>query len=250
MSTKLSRIGLWFLSAALVLASQACSPAPKGTTATSEAPLETQASPVEAPSTPASPTESIPENSLSPTLTPTSSGNASPTFASPTLATVTITAVKGNLFVRRGPDVAFNPVSVLMEGQSAPALARDVLGKWVQIEIPGETEKTGWVSIQSKYSLVSGNVRDLPNPDKTDWPVLASVQNCTYHQMEVRPGEITILPITDFPDNSVRLNPGIYTIHDVEVAGSPTVLTVEIREGSEVEVLKDGNGDRRKCPES
>jgi len=46
----------------------------------------------------------------------------------------------------------------------------------------------------------------------------------------------------------VRVNPGIYSVVDVDVDGYPEVLTVEIREGSAVDIVVDGNGEKKKCP--
>ncbi len=180
------------------------------------------------------------------TVSPTSI--ATPISMTPTLQPITVTAVKGNVFIRRGPDLAFDPVSVLMDGQTARALARDVLAKWVQIQIPGQAGRTGWISIQTRFIELDGNVMKLPEIMPTDWPVLASLRNCTQHDMEADPGGISIPAVASFPDNDVQINPGIYTIHDTNVDGSPQVMKVEIREGSEIDIRIDGDGNHRKCP--
>jgi hypothetical protein len=159
-----------------------------------------------------------------------------------------VSAVKGNLFIRRGPDLAYDSVSVLMDGQSAKALARDVLSKWVQISIPDDPQKTGWISIQSHYTIVSGDVASLPEVTPTDWPMLAFLQNCTHHLMRADPGGIFIPAVDHFQENYAQLNPGVYTVYDIEVDGSPEVLQVEIKEGSEIDIRDDGNGEHRKCP--
>ncbi len=181
------------------------------------------------------------------TITPPAVSTATPS-ATETTSTVTISAAKGNLFIRRGPDLAFNPVSVLMNGQSANALARDVLAKWVQIPIPGRTEDTGWVSIQTQFSRIDGDVMSLPEILPTYWPVLAFLRNCTYHQMEVEPGDMVIPPLNAFPDNRMQINPGVYTVHDIDVDGSPEVLSVNMREGVEIDIRQDGAGFHKKCP--
>jgi hypothetical protein len=171
---------------------------------------------------------------------------------SPTQApeAVIVTAVKGNLFIRRGPDLAYNAVSVLVDGQSGRAVARDVLGGWLQIFIPDHPQETGWISIQSRYSEVKGDLMSLPEFMPTDWPAQAWLRNCTEHQMLVNPAGILISAVNNFPDNEVQLNPGVYTVHDIEVDGSPEVMELEIREGSEEDILDDGDGDHRKCPSS
>lgn len=160
---------------------------------------------------------------------------------------IVVSAVKGNVFIRRGPELAFNPVSVLMDGQSARALARDVLSKWLQISIPDHPGETGWISIQTHFIEVSGDVKDLPESTPTDWPILASLRNCTHHLMIAQPAGIFIPAANTFPDNEVQINPGVYTVHDIEVDGSPEVMEVEIKEGSEIEIRNDGNGEHKKC---
>jgi hypothetical protein len=168
--------------------------------------------------------------------------------STPNPTTIVVTAVNGNVFIRRGPDLAYNAVSVLMDGQSARALARDVLAKWVQIPIPGHPNETGWISIQTRFVAVNGDPVELPEIAPTDWPVLASLRNCTYHYMVAEPGGIVIPAVYNFPDNDVQINPGVYTIHDIEVDGSPEVMEVEVREGLQIDILYDGDGDRKKCP--
>lgn len=168
---------------------------------------------------------------------------------SPPPSVVTITAVDGNLFIRRGPHLAFNSISVLYEGESVTALGRDMLGRWVQIPIPSQPDKTGWISIQTSFSHVSGDVLDLPVIDTVDWAVAAYLRNCTHHQMLVQPGEIVIPPSYDFPYNEMRIYPGIYTVYDLDVLGEPEVMdNVELKEGLLIEIREDASGERRKCP--
>jgi hypothetical protein len=156
--------------------------------------------------------------------------------------------VKGNLFIRRGPDLAYNPIAVLIEGQSAPILAHDVLGKWVEIPVPSLPGKTGWISIQTVFSSVSGNFMDTLEVQPTDWPIASYIRNCTNHQMIVEPGDTTLASLLNSPDNEMWIYPGIHHVYDTEVDGQPEVLTVDLREGMRVDVRVDGKGDHRKCP--
>lgn len=166
----------------------------------------------------------------------------------PVAARVRVTAKKGNVFVRRGPDFAFNDIGVLFDGQSATALARDVLAEWVEVPLPGQANQTGWISIQSQYTLVDGDVMTLPEVEPTYYPVAASLRNCTLHQMLITPGNIILPSLDNFPANEVRVNPGAYVVLDTDVDGYPQVLKVEVREGSSTEVRVDGDGEKRKCP--
>lgn len=177
-----------------------------------------------------------------PTSTPTEFSPA-PT----SLPEVTITAVKGNLFIRRGPDLAYNPIGVLYNGTRADAIARDVLSGWVQILIPNSGHK-GWVSVQTNYSRVEGDLHALPDFTSTDWPVAAYLRNCTQHEMYILPGEITLPSSLGYPENETWLYPGKYTVYDLDVADYPEVMKVDIREGSDIEILVDGVGEHRKCP--
>ncbi|MDD2923231.1 MAG: hypothetical protein PHQ36_13175, partial [Anaerolineales bacterium] len=80
--------------------------------------------------TPALPTA---QNIASPTQTeivPTQTAQAYPTatLILPTETSapqVTIRAVNGNIFIRRGPDMAFNPVGVLYKDSTALVVAHD-----------------------------------------------------------------------------------------------------------------------------
>ena len=197
--------------------------------------------------------ETVAVESPAATATASTTPTTAPATATETLPSATpqpevvIHAVKGNLFIRRGPDMAFNPIGVLYKDTSTPVLARDVLSNWVQIVIPDSDQK-GWVSLQTQYSQVDGDLRTLPELAPTDWPLPAYLRNCTHHQMYILPAEVILLSSLDHPDNMVWLNPGTYTVYDMDVAGEPEVTTVEVREGVTVEILDDGAGEHRKCP--
>jgi hypothetical protein len=169
-----------------------------------------------------------------------------PTIVAPS-SKVTLNVVNGNLFIRRGPDMAFNPVGVLYKDTSVKVLARDVLSNWVQVKVPN-SEKTGWVSIKSEYSQIEGELKDLPEYTPTEWPTAAYLRNCTHHQMYILPSEIIISSSLAYPENEIWIYPGTYTIYDIDVSGDPEVMKVTIQEGANVEILEDGLGGHRKCP--
>jgi hypothetical protein len=104
------------------------------------------------------------------------------------------------------------------------------------------------VSIQTDYSQIEGELKDLPEYTPTEWPTAAYLRNCTYHQMYVLPSEIVIPSSLAFPENEVWIYPGSYTVQDIDVAGDPEVIKITIQEGSNVEILEDGLGGHRKCP--
>lgn len=185
------------------------------------------------------------------TATPIVNPSASPTnIASPmpTLVDVSISAVNGNLFIRRGPDLAYNQVGALMRGETATVLARDVLAEWVEVMLPSKPDKTGWISVQTKYAVVHGNMMRLPARAITDWPAAAYIRNCTFHEMFILPEETIIPALSDSPDNEISLNPGIYKIYDSAVSGHPVVMEVNLSEGNTVDIVLNGNAEHHKCP--
>ncbi len=163
-------------------------------------------------------------------------------------ARVTVIATHGNVYIRRGPDLGFNPIGALLDGQSATALARDVLSEWVEIGLPDQPGKTGWVSVQTQFTTIDGDLATLPEEQPDIWPVGATIRNCTFHQMLITPGNVIIPSVDNFPANDVRVDPGTYVIVDTDADGYPQVLKVEIREGSAVDIRVDGNGEKKKCP--
>lgn len=180
-----------------------------------------------------------------PTQTPVPTGTALP--AATAVPQVTISAVGGNVFIRRGPGMAYNPIGVLYQGTSQVILARDVLSRWVEVSLPN-SEKTGWIYLNSGFSKVEGELASVPDFTTTDWPVPGYLINCTHHDMYIMPGEVILPASFDYPPNDVWLYPGFYTVQDIMVPGEPKVLDIEMREGIDIEIRVDGSGEKRKCP--
>ncbi|MBI5824382.1 MAG: SH3 domain-containing protein [Chloroflexi bacterium] len=188
--------------------------------------------------------DSTPLASPPPTLAPTA------VVILPTpLPSVTITAATGNIFIRRGPGLPYNPIGVLSKGASARVIAQDVLSDWVQINIP-DSETTGWVSIQTMYSKVDGDLSQLPDFTFTDWPLPAYIKNCTEHDMFIAPGEIYLSSLYTNAQykNEVQVNPGSYVAYDLFVPGEPEAQEIEIREGVTAYITINGLGEEHKCP--
>jgi len=226
----------WLIALAVIVFSQACAVA---TPPISGAPSLQPAKLL--------PTQSLPLNTPTPII---QNDPITPTAAIPTNTVgVTVTVVNGNVFIRRGPNLAYNPISVLKKGESAAGLARDVLARWVQIPMPDQPDKTGWVSIQTDHTIVNGNVMDLPEFMTVDWPAASYFRNCTHHQMILRPGDTIIPSLYGAPDNEVWIFPGTYTVYDFDLPDQPEVMSaVDLREGIEIDIRVDGSGETRKCP--
>ncbi len=163
------------------------------------------------------------------------------------LSNVSISAVKGNVYIRRGPGMAYNPIAVLYKDASTPVVGRDVLSRWAQVTIP-DSDKTGWIYIKSDYAKIDGDLNSIPDFTPTDWPVPGYLLNCTHHDMYIMPGEIVIPASFSDPANEIWLNPGFYTVQDISMEDAPIVQDVEMREGVDVEIRVDGTGEGRKCP--
>jgi hypothetical protein len=165
---------------------------------------------------------------------------------SPSVGAVAITADKGNLNIRRGPGISYNPISVLKKGQSATAHGRDFLANWIMIDIPGGAGETGWVRTETDYSQITGDINSLPEVI-VDFAVPAYVQNCTYHLMVLQPGNIPVSSLLAFPDNTARVYPGEYTVYDDDVPDVGEVMTINVKEGMLIDIDVDGNSKRHKC---
>ncbi len=163
------------------------------------------------------------------------------------VARVSVTAL-GNVNIRRGPDLAFNPIAVLTRGAVVNADGRDVLSNWLRIPLPNDKSSVGWISIMSEFTRVQGEVGALPEVEPQEWPALAALRNCTLHELWIDPAGVALPPVYEFPYNELRLNPGTYAILDVDVDGYPEILKAELREGMTIEVLIDGLGEKKKCP--
>lgn len=162
---------------------------------------------------------------------------------------VTVTAVNGNLFIRRGPNTLYNQIGVLYEGSSAEVIAQDVLGEWAQIKIPN-SEETGWVSLLTRYSKIEGDLKSLPDFTFTDWPLPAYVKNCTEHDLILEPGDIYLFNLYTNAQylNETQVDPGVYAVHDMFLPGAPEFQKISVKEGVTVYITENGLGEKHKCP--
>ena len=175
------------------------------------------------------------------TATPTSLP-ASP----PTPKTVTFSVENGNLNVRRGPSVDYNFVGVLYDGETALAVGRDRISRWVLIELPGQTGVRGWVTTETDYSRIQGDVSILPFVT-VEPAIPAYIRNCTKHEMIVYPPEIQLLSKYDAPYNEERFGVGEYQVYDLENPKDEAILVVSLSEGKAVDILYDWTGEKSKC---
>lgn len=165
------------------------------------------------------------------------------------LPNVTVAAVDGNLFIRRGPGLEYNSVGVLYEGKKAKIIGRDILSGWVQINIP-KSKSIGWVSIQTQFSKITGDLDTVPSFTFTDWSQPAYIKNCTEHDMFIEPAGLYLYSLyaNASGENEVQVNPGEYIVYDVFVEDLPEVARVSVREGITAYITINGLEVKHKCP--
>lgn len=225
---------------ALALAALACN-LQLGAPAPVEAPPTHQvaALPTLKPPAPASATAQTATSTSQPTAT------TQPTATVGPAPVVTITAAGGRLNVRRGPGPDYDTVGAFLNGQSSLATARNQDGTWVLIDIPGATKPLGWITLETKYTTITGAVAALPL-QSVDPAKPAYIRNCTGREMLVNPLGALLLPLGSAPDNQLQLFPGEYTIvdqtTDTELGG------VTAFEGRTIDINQDSSGKKSFCP--
>lgn len=224
---------IYFLILILAVAAQACSAVQAPLPAAAKAAQQSQPSAVETPT--------ADEQTVSLAEIPSPTVAVAPSATSPA---VTVTVVNGDLSIRTGPDLSFDAIAKLQDGETVTVLARSIMDGWVKIEIPSQAGKTGWISIQTNYSIVTGDLLDLPRIDLVEWNVGSYLNNCATHQMIVKPGN-TILQ----PQSRVWFTPGTYSVYDLDVEGQPVVANMTVLEHREYSIRKDGDGQRFDCPQ-
>lgn len=180
------------------------------------------------------------------TLAPTATEVPPTLTATPS---VRVTAINGNLYIRRGPETAYNRIGLLKSSTSAEVIGRDILSKWVQVYIPG-TETTGWVSLLTPFSQIEGDLSQVPSFTFKEWPEPAYIKNCTEHDMLIGPNEIYLYSLWTNSKylNEEQVDPGVYEIYDLFVPGEPLVETVDVQEGETVYITVNGLGVEHNCP--
>lgn len=178
------------------------------------------------------------------TLVPTAEPSSTPT------PSVRVTAVNGNLHIRRGPGTAYDRVSLLKSGTSAVIIGQDMLSKWVQIQIPN-TEYTGWVSLLTPFSRIEGDLKSIPAFTFTEWPKPAYIKNCTEHDIIILPNELYLYSLWTNANylNVVQVDPGVYQIQDATLPDAPVYDVIDIREGQTYYITVNGLDEYHNCPE-
>ena len=176
-------------------------------------------------------------------LPPTST--ATPVIVS-TPKTVSVTIKGGNLFVHRGPSLYYNFVGVLYDGETTVAVGRDLVSRWIKIKFPKKPDMEGWITTETKYTIVEGDISNLPFVE-TEPAAPAFIRNCTKHEIWILPEDVYLLSKYDKPDNEEQFAVGIHQVYDVDIPGNVRLEDVSLSEGETVDVRYDGTGDKSKC---
>lgn len=172
-----------------------------------------------------------------------------PNVTSPVVATPKIVRVKivgGNLFVRRGPSLDYNYVDVLYDGVTVLATGRDRVSRWIQIALPSNPEEEGWITTETNYTQIEGDIPNLPYIE-TEPARPAFIRNCTKHELWVMPAEVKLLDKFVAPDNEERFPVGIYQVYDLENPDHKSIQEVRLSEGKRVDIQFDWTGEKSKC---
>lgn len=193
--------------------------------------------------------QSLPTDAATLPATATPGPTSQPSPTPEPLPSVRIIAAEGNLYIRRGPGTEYNQVGILKKGESAQVMGRDVLSKWVQVNIPG-TEFTGWVSLLTPFTKLEGDLSDIESFTFTDWPLPAYIKNCTEHDLLIGPNELYLYNLYTNGKylNEVQVDPGRYDIYDLFIDGEPKIQTLDVREGDIIYITVDGSGTEHLCP--
>jgi hypothetical protein len=181
--------------------------------------------------------------SIAPTVPPTTT--ATPRIVA-TPKTVRVTIEGGNLFVRRGPSLDYNYIGVLYDGNAVLVTGRDRVSRWIRIALPSKPEVEGWITTETKYTQIDGDISNLPYIE-TEPALPAYIRNCTWHELWVMPAEVQLLDKSEAPDNEERFPVGIYQVYDLENPDNEPIEEVSLSEGKTVDIQYDWEGEKSKC---
>jgi SH3-like domain-containing protein len=165
---------------------------------------------------------------------------------SPTPKVVTISIEGGNLNIRRGPSTDYNPLYVLRDGETAVVVGRDRISRWILIEVPSVPGERGWVTTETEYTTVKGDVPSLPFV-KVEPASPAFIRNCTKNTILILPDYVQLLNKFNEPYNEERFAVGVYQVIDIDVPGTARLDDISLSEGRTVDIIYDGAGEKSKC---
>lgn len=191
----------------------------------------------------------LPTATLLAPVSATETGTPTPTEPppfTPTPKTVTVTIEGGNLSVRRGPSLDYNYIGALYDGETAVASGRDRISRWIRVKFPSEPDREGWITTETKYTNISGDISNLPFIE-TEPANPAFIRNCTKHEIWIMPADVYLLSKFDEPYNEEQFGVGVYQVYDTDIPGNVRLDDIDLSEGERVDIRFDGNGEKSKC---
>ena len=188
-----------------------------------------------------------------PTFTKPAPAKLTPSIAPTDLAlvvstprTVSVSIMGGNLFVHRGPSLYHNFIGVLYDGETVIATGRDRISRWLRVEIPSNPGVEGWITTETIFTQVSGDVVNLPFIE-TEPAVPAYIRNCTKTTIVIYPEDVQLLDKYNEPYNEEQFIVGRHRVLDLDFPGTAWLEDVQLSEGKTVDIIYDGAGDKSKC---
>ena len=148
--------------------------------------------------------------------------------------------------MRRGPSTDYNYVGLLSTGETALAVGRDRISRWILIDLPSRPGVRGWVTTETEYTTVEGDISNLPFLSEEPASP-AFIRNCTKHTMRILPTGVELLSKFDEPYNEERFGVGAYLVYDLENPHIEVIQEVSLSEGKTVDILYDWTGEKSKC---
>jgi hypothetical protein len=118
----------------------------------------------------------------------------------------------------------------------------------VLIKLPNRPGVTGWVTTETDYSTVQGDVSILPFV-QVEPASPAYIRNCTKHTMLISPTGVELLSKFDEPYNEERFGVGVYQVYDLENPDADPVQEISLSEGRTIDIRVDWKGEKSKCLE-
>ncbi len=175
---------------------------------------------------------------------PTASAKATPSATQGPAPVVAVNATGGRLNVRRGPGPDYDTVGAFLDGQSSTATGRNENGKWVLISIPKTSKPLGWITLETKFTTVIGDVAGLSVVEVAP-AVPAYIRNCTGREMLINPIGAVLQPRGSAPDNQLQFFPGEYSVVDMET--ETEIGGVTVFEGKTIDIKQDSSGKNFSC---
>lgn len=148
--------------------------------------------------------------------------------------------------MHRGPSLYHNFIDVLYDGETVFATGRDRISRWIRVELPSQPGKEGWITTETVYTEISGDLSNLPFVE-TEPASPAFIRNCTKNTILILPEDVQLLNKFNEPYNEEHFNVGLHQVIDLDYPGTARLEEIDLSEGERVDIRFDGAGEKSKC---